>query len=59
MTLTTVDSGMAATFSQHCPSSVHNKISKETDLKYVKLVREILDVDTMVDMSWLSCIVIE
>lgn len=43
--LTTVDSGVAATFSQHCRSSVHAKNLKAANLEYVGWVEEILAVD--------------
>ena len=44
-TLTTVDSGVAAAFSQHCRSSAHAKNLKAENLEYVGWVEEILAED--------------
>ena len=40
-----VNSGLAATLSQHCRSSVHAKNLKAANLEYVGWVEEILSVD--------------
>ena len=44
-TLTIVDSGVAATFSQNCRSSVHAKNLKAANLEYVGWLEEILAMD--------------
>ena len=44
-TLTTVDSSVAATFFQHCLSSIHARNLKAANLEYVGWVGEILAVD--------------
>ena len=56
-TLTTVDSGVAATFSQHCRSSVHARNFKAANLEYIGWVDEILAVNYG-GMNWLCCIAI-
>jgi hypothetical protein len=56
-TLTTVDSGVAATFSQNCWSGVHAKNLKAANLEYVWSMKKYWPW-TMVDMNWLCCIVI-
>ena len=43
--LTTVDSAVVATFSQHCQSSVHDMNFKAANLEYVRWMEEILAVD--------------
>ena len=43
--LTTVDYVVAATFFQHCQSSVHDTNFKAANLEYVRWMEEILAVD--------------